>query len=371
MRTSLSPGPTHTAPCQCQTLPAGSPEAGTLYICSPADEPAALLLDHLSDRGSDLTELRPGVLAVKFGPGQFAEMADRLTAGLTGTQLRATRALVVAPDVIPSLADLMSTQPLDVLLATARAGWLIEVLRNDRLVTHFQPIVSAADPSEVFGYESLVRGLDADGRLIPPGELFGAARAADLLFTLDRQARLAAIRGAVGHGITDRLFVNFNPSAIYTPEFCLRTTFKAMEAAGLTPDRVVFEVVETDEVRDAGHLLGILDTYRRAGFRVALDDVGAGYGSLNMLTRLRPDFVKLDMELTRGVDRDPYKAAVAGKVLEMARELGVQTVVEGVETLGEWGWAKDHGADFAQGYLFARPAATPPRPTVPAAAVVA
>ena len=95
--------------------------------------------------------------------------------------------------------------------------------------------------------------------------------------------------------------------------------------------------------------------------------MGAGYSSLNLLTRLKPDYVKLDMHLVRGVDADPYKAEVAGKLLEMARGLGVKSVVEGVETVGEWRWARDRGADFVQGYLFAKPAADPPVPRVPAA----
>lgn len=238
------------------------------------------------------------------------------------------------------------------------------MLREDRLETHFQPIVHAADPGEVFGYECLTRGRAADGRLIPPGELFAAATAADLLFPLDRAARLAAIRSAARHGVPCRVFINFNPSSIYTPSFCLRTTFRAVEQYGCDPARVVFEVVESEEVKDTNHLLEILKEYRAAGFAVALDDVGAGYSSLNLLARLRPDFVKLDMGLIRHVDTDPYKASVVGKLLEMARELGVRSVVEGVETAGEWQWAADHGANFVQGYLFARPAAVPPQPVL-------
>ena len=98
------------------------------------------------------------------------------------------------------------------------------------------------------------------------------------------------------------------------------------------------------------------------GFRVALDDMGSGYNSLNSLTQIKPDFIKLDMQLIRGVHRDTYKSCVAAKLLEMAQALGVATVVEGVEEPAEWQWAADHGADFAQGYLFARPNAVPPQP---------
>jgi EAL domain-containing protein (putative c-di-GMP-specific phosphodiesterase class I) len=125
---------------------------------------------------------------------------------------------------------------------------------------------------------------------------------------------------------------------------------------------VVFEVVESEDVPDTAHLLAILEEYRGAGFAVALDDVGAGYSSLNLLAKLKPDYLKIDMGLIRGVDRDAYKAQVAGKVLEMARALGVLTVVEGVETAGERDWAVAHGADFLQGYLFAKPSAEPPLP---------
>jgi EAL domain-containing protein (putative c-di-GMP-specific phosphodiesterase class I) len=130
--------------------------------------------------------------------------------------------------------------------------------------------------------------------------------------------------------------------------------------SGIEPGRFVFEVVESDQILDLGKLLMILDWFRDAGCRVALDDVGAGYNSLNLLTLVKPDFVKLDMELVRGVHRDPYKSCVARKLLELARELGVLTVAEGVETHEEWQWTRDHGADLAQGYLFAKPAPSPP-----------
>ena len=115
----------------------------------------------------------------------------------------------------------------------------------------------------------------------------------------------------------------------------------------------MFEVVESDQIDDRMQLLKILDLFREAGCRVALDDVGAGYNSLHLLTEVKPDFVKLDMQLIRGVHKDIYKSCVARKLLELSRELGVMTVAEGVETVEEWQWTRDHGADLVQGYLFA------------------
>lgn len=134
------------------------------------------------------------------------------------------------------------------------------------------------------------------------------------------------------------------------------------EAVGLGPAK------PTESQGDTAHLTNILRFYREAGFRVALDDLGSGYASLNRLSELRPDYVKLDMQLIRGVDQDPFKATIADRLLSMARDLGVQTVMEGVETVNELRWAQDHRADFVQGYLLARPGNPPLKPNWPAAA---
>ena len=110
---------------------------------------------------------------------------------------------------------------------------------------------------------------------------------------------------------------------------------------------------------DVCHLRGILNYYRAAGFKVALDDIGSGYSSLNLLHQLRPDFIKLDIELVRDVDKDPYKALVAEKIFEIAVQLGIQTIAEGVEREEEYEWVRARGANYAQGYLFGRPAPQP------------
>ena len=137
---------------------------------------------------------------------------------------------------------------------------------------------------------------------------------------------------------------------------------KAIEESGIPSERIVFEVTESDEIKDAAHLKNILDFYRKSGFRVALDDLGSGYASLNQMAELRPDFVKLDIGLVKDVDHDPYRASIARKLIELAHDLGVTVVAEGVETGGQWRWLADHGADYAQGYLFAKPGSPPPVP---------
>jgi EAL domain-containing protein (putative c-di-GMP-specific phosphodiesterase class I) len=98
--------------------------------------------------------------------------------------------------------------------------------------------------------------------------------------------------------------------------------------------------------------------------------VGAGYNSLNLLSQLKPDLIKLDIELVRDVDSDPYKAEIASKLLEAATNLGVRTVAEGIETEGEWRWFCENGADYGQGFAFAHPAATPPASRFPMGASI-
>jgi EAL domain-containing protein (putative c-di-GMP-specific phosphodiesterase class I) len=234
------------------------------------------------------------------------------------------------------------------------------MLREDRLAVRFQPIVSAADPDEVFAHECLLRRLDVVGALVSPGTMFEAARSSGLLFNLDRAARVKAVEEAAGLGLESNVFINFDPASNYDPTHCLRSTMDAIGNSDLSPDRVVFEVTDSEQVKDYRHLRNILDFYRKSGMKVALDDLGAGHGSLNLLAALRPDFVKLNMGLLWDVDREPYRAAVASKILALAKDLGVSVIAEGAETEEQWRWLASRGADYAQGYFFAKPAFPPP-----------
>ena len=255
-----------------------------------------------------------------------------------------------------SVDDIPKARSLSQLSVLGWSAWLLDMLSEGRLTSHFQPIVWAANPVEIIAQECLVRGIGADGSLVPASVVLKAAKECRVLFQADLAARLAAVREAVRHGVKSNLFINFTPTFVYEPEFCLRSTVEAIDKAGLDHKKIIFEITET-EVGYVDRLEDIVDCCREMGFRVALDDLGSGSSSLNLVHRLHPDFVKLDVQLIRGVHADPYKAVVTQKVLEMAQELDVKTVVEGVETHEELNWARDRGATFAQGYLFGDPSA--------------
>lgn len=166
---------------------------------------------------------------------------------------------------------------------------------------------------------------------------------------------MTAIRSAAPLCGSAKIFVNFNPTTIYKPEYCLASTMAALEEQGLTQSDVVFEVVESDRIADVDHLRSILGFYRDRGFEVALDDLGAGYNSLTSLNDLRPDYMKLDMDLCRGVNLDPYRATIAKNLIVLARDLGIATIAEGIETEDEAIWFTNAGIDYIQGFYFARP----------------
>ena len=348
----------------CELFDADIAESATLYLVAPLAHTVAKLRKCLAGRVRGSCETIDGVLRIPLRDDSTATILDTIAGTLSNPELRACRAVLLPEGESFGLQHIGAIQPLHKLVARSETGWLYDLLqRQGGMHSIFQPIVHAARPEQVFAYECLVRGRLDDGRILTAGEILSAARDADLLFHVDREARLTAIRDAGLQGISTPLFINFNPTAIYDPQFCLRTTVAAARATGVPGDRFVFEVIESDAVDDVDHLLRILRYYRDAGFRVALDDLGSGYASLNLLAQLRPDFVKFDRELIRAIDRDDYKQKVVRKLIELALELGIGTVAEGIERIEEWRWLRDAGIDYAQGYLFARPGSPPPSPT--------
>jgi EAL domain-containing protein (putative c-di-GMP-specific phosphodiesterase class I) len=240
------------------------------------------------------------------------------------------------------------------------------ILREHRLETWYQPIVSAADGA-LWGYECLMRGRDADGSLIFPDRLIAWSRQEDLTFLLDRVCRETHLRNAAAHlaGGDLQILINFMPTAIYDPQFCLATTVAAAKAGGLDPGRIIFEVVETEHVADLGHLKTILDYYRRSGFRAALDDLGSGYSGLAMLGDLDPDLIKIDRHLIARAVGSPMHRSICAALAQLGRDHGKLVLAEGIETVEERDLLGGLGVDLFQGYLFGRPAPAPAAPIRP------
>ncbi|QAS54698.1 hypothetical protein HLI_17625 [Halobacillus litoralis] len=156
-----------------------------------------------------------------------------------------------------------------------------------------------------------------------------------------------------------KIFINFLPSTIYVPEFCLQHTFQIVEEFNIDPSDLVFEVVETEKIKDVDHMKSILDTYKSSGMKVALDDVGAGYSTLEMLNLLQPDFLKIDRSYIQNCHTSPEKQAFLYKVMDRAKHIGIKVLAEGIETRDEWNWLHALGVNYGQGYFIGCPEAVP------------
>jgi len=349
---------------RCQTLPTKVAGAGQLFLWLPLGHSLGKVVALARELKLE-QHLRPEArcVVVRLSEGELGPLSARLGESLTEEELRGTRTLFKQGEAEPDLADYPLVASLRQFLTLSEGGWLVDMLAEQRLTSHFQPIVHARDTRQIFAYEALMRGKGVDGALVSPGKMMETARGADMLFQLDLAARTTAIREARRHQLEGALFINFTPTAIYDPAYCLRSTVAAIREAGISPNHVVFEVIETDHAEDTRHLRSIIDFYRQAGFRVALDDLGAGHSSLNLIHQIRPDIMKLDMELIRNIHEDAYKTSITEKLLEIAQKLNILTVAEGIETPEELRWVRTHGVDYVQGYLIARPQSPPARTT--------
>ena len=213
----------------------------------------------------------------------------------------------------------------------------------------FQPIVELPS-GDVFAYEALLRGSKGE----PANQVFERFLTLDpVLFDVACRARAVAVAAQVG--IDARLSLNFPPSAALTAAGGLCSTLAEAQRFSFAPQRIIIEVTESDAVADPAGFASIMNEYRRAGVTLAIDDFGAGYAGLSLLAEFQPDIVKLDQGLARSIPSHGPRQAIVRAILQVCFDLGIDVVIEGIETLDEYRWFADEGVSLFQGYLFARP----------------
>jgi EAL domain-containing protein (putative c-di-GMP-specific phosphodiesterase class I) len=219
--------------------------------------------------------------------------------------------------------------------------------------TAYQPIVRTSDRT-LFGYEALMR---SDEKSLPhPGAILDAAERLGRLHDLGRRVRDLAVSPMDGAPESALLFVNLHASDLADDAL-----FAAASSFGALAKRIVLEITERaslDGVTDARGRIGAL---RALGFRIAVDDLGAGYAGLTSFATLEPEIVKIDMSLVRGIDANATKQKLVKSVVTLCKDLGMLVVAEGIETKPERDVLVSFGCDLLQGYLLGRPAkAFPP-----------
>ncbi len=216
-----------------------------------------------------------------------------------------------------------------------------------------QPVVATSTHASI-GYECLLRSRSAE--LPHPGVILEAAERLGSLQDLGRRIRAMATDVIEGSPDACTFYVNLHPADLADPELCDR-----MSPLSRVASRVILELTERSPLEGGTRLNATLASLRSLGFRIAVDDLGAGYAGLSYFTEVHPEVVKLDMSLVRGIDKDEVKRRVVQSMTELALSLGIEVVGEGVETVGERDTLASIGCTHLQGYLFARP--SPPYPT--------
>ncbi len=235
---------------------------------------------------------------------------------------------------------------------------LIQIIEKQQLTSLFQPIVSTLERT-IYAYEALIRG-PSDSQLHNPVSLFSLADQQNLSPQLDHACRKTNIEQFSRLPFDGKLFLNINPLVLMDKQLSQGRTLAYLEQAGVAPSRVVIELTEYHPFHDFNLIREALLHYRKMGFEVALDDLGAGYSSLRVWTELLPDYVKIDRYFIQDIDKDPVKRNFVRTIQTMAKATNCRVIAEGIETKEEFQVMEELGVCFLQGYFLARPSTTPP-----------
>lgn len=234
---------------------------------------------------------------------------------------------------------------------------IIEIL-NDKLVTTvFQPIFDVKC-HEILGYEALSRG-PKNTVYYSPDNLFRIATEHGLLSELEIICRDSAIKRFAELGLRGKLFLNISPLVLLDNKHPQGETIKLVKQAGLDCQRIVIELSEKYPCDNAMTLRHALEKYRRFGFDVAIDDLGAGYSGLKLWSQLRPNLVKVDRYFVENCHQDSFKRKFLKAIFDLADAAQAVVIVEGIEQQQEFELLTQLGMRYAQGYYLAKPSRKP------------
>jgi EAL domain-containing protein (putative c-di-GMP-specific phosphodiesterase class I) len=223
--------------------------------------------------------------------------------------------------------------------------------------TVFEPIVKL-ESRQLLGYEALVRGAPGS-EFATPAQLFAAAAECDALFELDCLCRRTALRAADRLPEGAKLFLNCLPSAIHDPALQDSALRDLLARYRLRPSDVVFEISERESIDNFAVFREVCDHYSSLGFQIALDDVGVGYSSLEAVTELAPDYLKVDMSFIRGIDEDVARQEILKALTQIAWRIDARIIAEGIETEAELRTLRELAVSYGQGYRIGRASELP------------
>ncbi len=235
------------------------------------------------------------------------------------------------------------------------------IINNRQIQTVFQPIISLKD-GQVMGYEALSR-FWYEEEMIQPLDLFKIAKRHKKEWALELLCRSNALEAAYSLGFMSppkelKLFINVSPSMLQDEVKESNYTATFLDQRDLPHEAVAFEITEREQIVNSESFSSMVEHYKHQHFSIAIDDVGAGYSGLNLISDLKPNYIKLDMRLIRNVDTDYIKSAMVRSMVEFSNISSARIIAEGVETFEELEALIHLGVHYAQGFFIQRPAST-------------
>lgn len=234
---------------------------------------------------------------------------------------------------------------------------LLEVIEQKALTPVFQPIIDLG-AQQVLGFEATSRGA-LNSPLQSPLTMFEAAAQARLLPELDRACISMACARFSELQLPGLLFLNCSPVSFVNAGLHQATAEAALGIHDLPAGRIVIEITEQQALDDFAPLRATAAAFRRWGFRIAVDDLGAGYAGLRVWSELKPDYVKIDRHFIEGIEGDATKRDFVRSIAEISRRLGCRAVAEGIETVEELETVRRLGIGIGQGFLLGLPRRIP------------
>lgn len=233
---------------------------------------------------------------------------------------------------------------------------LDKIIHNKQIRTVFQPIISLRD-GQVLGHEALSR-ITCESEIKNPDMLFNLAAEYNRLWDLELLCRTRTLETAFKFMIPPydkKLFINVNPHTMHDDAFRKGFTKEFLKQFNISPKSIVFEITEKNVISDRRGFRATINHYKSQDYEIAIDDAGAGYSGLNLISDINPSYIKLDINLIRGVDTDNLKFALVKGMVELSKVSNIHLIAEGIETYEELDTLVNLGVQYGQGFFIQKP----------------
>lgn len=233
---------------------------------------------------------------------------------------------------------------------------LDKIICKKQIKSVFQPIISLRD-GQVLGVETLSR-ITCESVISNTEELFKLAGEYNRLWDLELVCRIKSFEAAyiqMKPPYDRKLFINVNPKVMHDTKFRDGFTKEYLKNYNIIPENIIFEITEREAIYDIESFKGTVNHYKMQHYRIAIDDAGAGYSGLNLISDIHPHYLKLDMKLIRNIDKDNLKYVLVKSFIEFTKITNIGLIAEGIETKEELKALINLGVQYGQGYYIQKP----------------